>query len=1194
MKLSEIRREAGDFARDIQETKILNLRDDELLSLINSGVIPTFSNGGSLDYATNKKLANGKDYLAVRPYLVCFNKTLGCKVIYPMTASKTKDKIFKKGMFQFLEVPDAVYEFVESSVQPNTYHKETHEEGSISAVDTSKGFPIFGEVLDENSKGFTIDYDSDHFKASQISEAYKFIRAFYGGSLSSQIVADIVSAKERPYMLIKGTDEKGREFYTHQFSRPVATYLAMFLNWTQYAINEGKITELTELETIKSLNELVLTSYVGLISISEQMEQIQKSNQRLYNAYTEEKTYALEAALSGEARNFEERLIDAIKRRNFDEKSIGVIKDLISSERAVERDLSYAVGAVGLFIKNSRQTIDMSSAPVDLSLLKDIQKLAKSSKRQETLKAFVAPTNAKIDSTIKAINSNRIKAKKQKEAEQAKRRAEAKAREDARKTKTELVNENLLRALKLYAENYKDVMTDASSGKLFEDRVKGLAHDFITLFTNYNSNNSELREFLEDVDRTNFEDRLVKQVVNLSNFVPRIAEDLEIIEGGDNAKAFQDYISGKTKVLEGENDQTTQNTIDLFNIIHSELTRTVNVSKKTQASEEKQKEVLARIQQRVLKDKDKFSDVDLTPDSKARTNYLDEAVDVGDSEFRILELNCILALYKASIDAIRNIAFAYRTVSATENAIANKCKTILSEKVCDLILQTKDPEQAIANVEREIFSMIMDKNLNSIDAVGRIEKLAKELVGKHCKRQAELIDFDRCIDGFGDSLDRVGKRIPELYNAIPEFLAEEKKRLGIASDFCLIDGRKFADKDAFKVLEDHKDDNGQEIKTITDAGLVGAMCGKALVDAHDYAKRFASYLNNSNDWGELLQRAQKRYSESINYPTALENDFNYLISQFCAVVNAFNDLEIFTKKAYEVRKEYFVNLVPYYAGDKEQPMLPDDVIERLHSAVEPICREREDIEREANEKFLEDVMKKFIVYVASLPRRGESAQIEDIKESYSVETISDKTKTVDQNDKELFDFLGIADTDKWKLKILISEVHSGKTYEEIVTGGELESVIDCMLCPLLFEYEFELVKMANHEGVKPTGLYAMGEILRYNELKSKVADLQEILLNPGVPITDRLYEYLAHGVARLGKYYAEHKNLYHHIVSAKANKAMVMATEMVYKNWLGRLDDVEKELVDSGKLERITEGRDLELEAKIKKIDPATYINAIM
>ena len=296
-------------------------------------------------------------------------------------------------------------------------------------------------------------------------------------------------------------------------------------------------------------------------------------------------------------------------------------------------------------------------------------------------------------------------------------------------SRSERVAENVKEALRVYVEHYANVLSECENGSLIRPEYKKVSQEFIKLFTSYDPKYSEVREYIQSSDNNPIQARVSSAILNLSKFVENISDAVEIIDDQVAARALQDYFSGESKTVEGETDRQTVNALELMRLVHSEFVRAFKVNGTKKLTNEQMQEVADKLIEKAMRNKDKFSDLDIGKDSRARTVYLDGALEVLDNEVYVFQLCAICKLHQEALKFVNAVRFAHISLQMTRNAISGYFKDGFEDAEQMIIGNVGGLEALIAQKEKEIEDILKDRSVD----ITETSKRMKEVADRECE-----------------------------------------------------------------------------------------------------------------------------------------------------------------------------------------------------------------------------------------------------------------------------------------------------------------------------------------------------------------------------------------------------------------------------------------------------------------------------
>ncbi len=1174
MYLENIEKGAREFVKGIKDAKILHLRDSEVVHLFNSSVIPVFSNGAKLDRISEKVLKDGSKYEAVRPYLVCYNKALGCKVLYPMTASQTEETIREHKRYHFVEVPEEVYCFIDSAVPGNRFHQETHSEDSMSTVNVERGIPIFAECLDYDDLCIVHDYDNFSFSQRALPVAQSFIKDLYGRYSEATFKA-VTNANENVFALIKNSTNE----YDHQHYRPAVAYLAMFLNWSDSAVKNNWFSDVSEIERVRSLREITLKAYVDYLRYSKLIYQFRGQNPKAYHEFTEAKTFAKRrdngAIIQSDVQDFLEHNA-LLENGAFDQ-----IKDLMRLEATVEEDIAFASKAISMFIQDSKRTIDMSVSSLNINAIRGYKAMAHNQYDPNGLErvnnAFAGVCNSKI----KQLEDKKAKIRKEREAELARRNAESKKRQEVVRSRSERVAENVKEALKIYIEHYADVLSECEKGILIRPEYKKVSQEFIRLFTSYDPKYSEVREYIQNSDNNPTQARVSSAILNLSKFVENISDAVEIIDDQISARALQDYFSGESKTVEGENDRQTVNALELMRLVHSEFTRAFKVNGTKKLTNAQMQEVADKLIEKAMRNKDKFSDLDIGKDSRARTVYLDGALEVLDNELYVFQLCAICKLHQEALKFVKAVRFAHISLQMTRNAISGYFKDGFEDAEQMIIGNVGGLEELIAQKEKEIEDILKDRSVDVTETAKRMKEIADRECEICAREQNNLLKIREYLENIKRNKAEYNEYYKEIIESIPKFVKTEKEQRGIGDDFGVFDGHglvvtvKTAGVDTFS---NETTDELTEDKPLTDEELLDTMFIHGLINPAVYSKMLVTKIKSSKSLKELLANLSEVNTKCDVSCDELLQDYTYILKTYGQLLDSVKAIKQHSVDSYEARMKYAENFNPVWdevVDGKPIPMLSDDAVQRLREVFKLAIKDRAKIDEQMSDNFLEQLVYGILAHIQDIPLRSNNPN-EKIEQRFNYDSLVKGSENVEgvSYAVNLKEYKADLETE---LNV-IQSIKPTKLFLEHFDNYYAVSGLSFLSLPLIYELQHEYLLTSIEEG-RLNGVYGgdyRRTMLKAMELNKLVAIAYDALKSfGGVDCYDCVYDYLVEALQRAKSLseYGKVKFLSPGRVSL-GNASASHNYEAHYAEWVKRVHMIENGRLQEGRY-ITTEGRDV-------------------
>ena len=1174
MYLENIEKDAIEFTKRIKDAKILHLTDSEVVRLLNSSIIPVFSKGATLDRISEKVLQDGSKYEAVRPYFVCYNKTLGCRVIYPMTASQTEETIREHKRYHFVEVPEEVYCFIESAVPGNRFHQETHSEDSMSTINVERGMPIFAECLDFEDLCIVHDYDNFSFSSRLLPKAQGFIDDIYGRH-SNATTKLVTNASDNIYTLVKGKNNE----YDHQHYRPAVVYLAMFLNWSENAVTNNWFSDVAEIERVRSLREITLKTYVEYLRHSKVLRQFQSQYPKAYHEYSEIKTFAPRRKDGTIGNAYIQECME--KNPLIEEGSIESLNDLMKLEEMVQRDMAFVSKAISMFIADSKRTIDMSLTQVDVKFFTNLKAMAHNQYDPNGIQRLNTAFAGICESKILQIEERKAKARQEKEAELERRSQESKRRQEANLSKAQRLAENVEEAIKIYITHYNDVLSDCEEASLFRPEYIQTSKEFIKLYTSYDPKYSDLREYIEDSDTTPVQARFSSAILNLSKFIDNVNDAVEIIEEKTRARALQDYISGRTKVVEGEQDRQTLNALELIKLVHAEFTRAFKLCGSRKLTRAQMQEVVNKIMEKATRNKDKFSDLDIGKYSRARTMYLDDVVAVRDSEYYIFELCAICKLHQEALKYAKEIRLAYISLQMTRNAVGGYFEGVFEDTKKFVVGDVDGLEAIITQKEKELEQILKDRNLNILETSKRM----REFAGSECelcaREQNDLLKVSQRLDNIRRRMAEYNKYYNEIIEEVPNFVRNEKEQRGIDESFGVFDSHDLPviiqTKD-FDVVDEQTVNEQVESKMLTDCDLIEFLFTRGLISPGVYSKLLVDKIKSAKSVKELITNLIAVDTKCESSCDDLMSDYTYILKTYGQMLDAINVIKMHSSVASNARAGYIENFNPTWdkkVNGKPVSMFPQDVIEGLKEVFRLVNQDRQSVEEELDKRFLDHSATGILDFIQGLEQRTNLD--EKVEQRFSFESITKGSERV-KGLEYIVNIKGFKMDAEEEARV-ISSLSPNKVLFEYLGNEHILRSMSCLTMPLFLEIQHEFLKTGIEEGILNDaydGDYrrAMAKAMELNAYIKKA--FEHLRAYGGVECYDCVYDYLVNALKRV-KHLAEHGKI--KVLAPDrlglGNTSVSQYYDMYYIEWVERIHKIEEDRRAEGRY-IITEGRDFE------------------
>ncbi len=1153
MDINELHRYTGEFSKMIQDAKILNLRDGELLdNFINGGKIPVFYNGATLSTHTVKKRSNGEDYIAKRPYLICYNKRLGCKVLYPMTASTTKEKIDEKQNYQFVETPSSIYSFIESSVN-NKFDSDTHTADSISTVNVSQGIPIFSEILDYSSIINPMDYSVAEFKSSEVGDVRSFLEKFYGGIYEDETTKTVHNGKDRYFMLVKTEKKNGEIQYNYQSCRPAIMYLALFINWTKQVIAERRLQDASQVDMMKPLLMDSCSVYVKYLQYIQKLEELRKTNSRVFNMYIEARNYSFGRPTRQE---FVSDVMGKLSRYHLAPKVEANLKELLNLEGEIESEIKLVTNAIASYVNSLPIKVDMSTAPFAKDIFNALGEISTNRHAEEIMWTFSMENLSYIDQEYMRIKANNERIKTQREQEADRRRKERLKREQAQKTKAELVKANVEEAIKLYTQKFTGYFIRMQNSGLISDTAIKRADDLIGTYSSFVNGDNSIREMIEEETPTPIEEKILSGIMNITKFIPMIRSSKEDIESNARAFALEQFISGKTKEVAGESDESATSALELLNLIHTELHRARYTLKGKMADESFADGTYASIIQKALKQKDKFAQADLSPDSKAVSVYMKEVAEVEEASERIERIYGIVDTHKTAREAIKEIRKAYVALYMSANAVVESYSDELRKFIEHIIMPPRSLEEVVKNAEKDVYTLLTTQKVDLDHTSEMLNKLVEKVVTACAERQEMMLKFHHNFASYQKFLVDYAERCQFLKESAGELVEKVKSELGIPSDIGILDGCEFkgikrhnydnAKTGATEIEEDEFDDK------ITDTDLVDVFISRSIVQPAVYAKKLYSAVSDSETLEELSVKLSYIAENCEEWKNMLESDYAQVQELYAELLKVWLKLRDFPESLNTYRNLYLCNYRPVFKnGDR---VLSREVEKGLQQLAKKSNSERFAEDKEFYDGVSWLLAKRLTEYVSNLPtRKGPEDQVSK-RLTFDIVLSRLNFSSGNQKGYSLADVNRDMDGTYLSLaKLTQEDVNSN--IGQVMQDQHLYKVFRHHVTPILFEVQYEVMLTAEYEGTIYNESDSKDDVIDKVMECESLCGLIEKIAGAGVTVSDSVYDYLVKGVKRIEEYRIKKSAQGASVVFSPLG--VPKAYDSLYKNWSAKLGYIE-------------------------------------
>ncbi|MBP3631150.1 MAG: hypothetical protein J6J23_06680, partial [Clostridia bacterium] len=672
----------------------------------------------------------GKKSMVRRPYFICYNETLKCNVLYVMTGSRTLEQIKKKQYYDSIITPECIYDFVDSSLTDGHLDQGTHTKSNISTISLTRALPIPNEVFDEIQQSGIVDWANGDFDSRQVPVLRDFMSHFYNRAEESYITSATRSGRAQEWFLDK--EDSGS---WQRLSRPSAIYTAMFINYALSELENPKATDPLKLKQLKSMVEGATSAYLEYLRFLNTLDGYRRRHPKIYRAYFEAK---YDIASTFRSKRYEDAYRDVMGALVCQEGVEANVRNLLSLERAIDKNLSVAVNASISYFSGLSTRINISSVPMNESLFNSLSKIAEAfadNKYKALLSSWNEKTNARFDDKIAQIESQIYLERIAREQDEYRKRI-AKARElELITSRTERVKNAVITALALYEQFYSEPFSRLIKGKLYEEDIKVEASNFVKLFTTYSDGtNLNLKRILRDGDDRDAQRYLADRIMAMSEFTEVMESSRITIEGSDKARKMQAYAKSRSNRIGGNEGEAVERAIELMTLIHEELSRTENL-KHTSTD----KSPVETIIEKVLKDKERYAIVDFSSGTSARA-YFDEMLLVHQTQANIENISNILTMRVEALWTMQDLKKDYEELLEAYDKVCQALTGMYSE-VIKKALSKPTLEEYLTDCENQIMELLKNGQIDASATIKEIQSMRRREISQITKEKQALLDF---------------------------------------------------------------------------------------------------------------------------------------------------------------------------------------------------------------------------------------------------------------------------------------------------------------------------------------------------------------------------------------------------------------------------------------------------------------------
>lgn len=845
MNYEALKTRTGEFVNNIRKTRIVFLNGQNCALLkMNTGMIPIFENDGILEDKTIKNV-NGEEYSAIRPYLICYNKVLGCDVLYPMTASQTEESIRVGKRYEQILIPENIYYFINSVVRGG-FNADTHSEENVATVDISRGMPIFGQILDEDSFPH-IDYMNADFSAVGLMEVREFIDKFYTKESNSEVVRSVqVGATQRWF--VGRVKRAGRaDFYQHQFMRPSAIYLAMFMNWAENELKGSTLLDIAKIEKPGELYRLAIVSYTKLLRHSQSIEEFKKYHGRTYRVYTEAKTFAI-----GNFTNLNKRnatLRESLSRVDITPKDREDLEALIRGEQEIDRQVGIVSSAIINYVRQLMYT-NMSTVAIDESLLDGLVSLSRSKKFESDLNERLKTLDQVVEQKLKVMKQEQRVAEEKRIAEQERLRKSRLESEQRKVNTVERARANAILAIKLYTGIYGNVIIKASQGDIYtrekieNQDVLDYADSFVKIY-DVLLENGDIKQVDNNLPSDRESGEFKRRLEAMSSFVPNVRDSMFRIQESNLARKLQGYLSREIKSVEDE--ESVQAAIDLLKIVHEEYSKSIQIARKS--SIDAGQTPGARVLAKVIKQQDRFADVDLSADSRA-LEYLNDALSVLENQEYLYQVLGIYAMNRQALGAMGEVKNVAAQLSSKVSEMVKGLSSPYDEIIAKLLTPIINEDSLCKLMRKRYLEVFKDRTISMEESINAILEIKTQFNTNGLWLLGNIDKFKRAIEMLERNFSSRISYLSELALQREERVVGIKKGFGLSPDEGIMEN---CDEEVATICEDQDGSKIFTKKKAADIDLVKLLFHKYMRDGKYDKNMFYEEMQGTELVGDVVK-----------------------------------------------------------------------------------------------------------------------------------------------------------------------------------------------------------------------------------------------------------------------------------------------------------------------------------------------------
>lgn len=1196
MNIEQFKAIAGEAYSNLKDTKIVFLKDDSnLLKLINDGVIATFENGAEILARTEKTREDKSIVSSRRPYLICFNQTLRCNVLYFMTGNKSKKIIKEKKYYEAREIPQSLYSHIDSVVKGGL-DRTTHDDDKIPTASEIVAIPIPMGVADF-SEIHTSDLENKNLNPAVIPELRDFLSPYYLRGDKNFITRATKSGRAYEWKI----DYDDRISY-HKMSRPASIYTALFIN---YALNtlseEGATQNALALTQLKSITQGACKVYLDYLRRQTAMDNVRRLDPLVYRGYMQVKN---DIAKYSETRGYGEAYIDALARLRFSDETVNDVKKLIVQNQEIDASFSTVVNSAIAYFNGLNRRVNISDVQMSESLFSNLYNIANTPSDEEyaeLVEKWNDGLGKKFDDKISEIQTALNNARKAKEQEEHRKRIERETYARHNLSKLEQVKCATVDAIRLYNQLYKKAFKSLSDGELFRASIQENAKTFKKLFTTYEDKSSlNLKKLLGEPSEREAQKFISDRIIGMSDFSLVVEELREGISQCDKAKAMQRYAKSRGSRIAGDEGERVERAIELMSIVHSEFEKASNMKGKPS-----DKSTVEIIIEKVLKEKDKFYGVDFSNGTSERA-YFDEMLLVSELQSQLANITNIFGMRLEALNAMREIEENYTTLVDCFQEVKDKLVEVndVFSGEFERIFTKTPVDEFMTRVESEIMAYIQDKTTSAEDTAKNISEYKKSIIEAMEAEGGAIMGFVEANNKSAMYYNDFGVKYNEDESNLGLMVENAKKAVGFASDEGFMEGLLCGrgvvlktDTNTGEVTREVKD---EEERPLTDYDFVRQVFIQTIPQPSDIEQIVQQKLSEANNIFEATTALRYLGNLAKSWSQELTESYN-------AVRNLYITLLSYKKKMKENRDRYnkyyekFVTELNPSSSLDGRAFLDEESLARLRDYAMKTLQTYKDHTNGYYDWFSEEFATGVVNYFNEIDQRT-NAMI-PAHDYVNVGRIVGNLPMRDMLTSEKMGSLELIKSQEERSKVLSDLVDNG-SFVELVSASEFADFANWIVPAIEFEIELTALKDDMAVIISKTQEDANSVLVRRDELKASANTLLRISKVNETNI-NQIYDYI---VKRIGEYrkvavkanskarrgmgetqdpqklygdrVSKQERLYYGSMSLSYDSGdsedqQVKRANAFYRYWLGRLRDIERyksekgeELIERPKNER--------------------------